>query len=193
MLRDLWLQLPVSPAAASVSSVKGKEVRGKLAWTQISAERRRRQAFIWGEEALGKFNLLTNRKRTSPSAEQDLVGVKGEMRVLGAAVKGGASSTHCPVPPKAHMHTARSSWVAVRRRIRIFPTRLTPRLLHPGLGELRSHHSPSATLSLPTRPVATTSRASLGSLRSDIFHRFWSLSCYDPSLEAGLEFLACSS
>lgn len=79
MLRDLWLQLPVSPAAASVSSVEGKEVRGKPAWTQISVEQRRRQGFVWREEALGKFNLLTNRKRTSPSAEQDLVGVKGEM------------------------------------------------------------------------------------------------------------------
>lgn len=52
--------------------------------------------------------------------------------------------------------------------------------------------SPSGFLSLPTRPVATASRAGLGSLRSDVFHRFGSPSCYDPSLEAGFGFLACS-
>lgn len=60
MLRDLWLQLPVSPAAASVSSVEGKEVRGKPAWTQISVEQRRRQGFVWREEGLflGGFSVI---------------------------------------------------------------------------------------------------------------------------------------
>lgn len=59
--------------------------------------------------------------------------------------------------------------------------------------ELRSHDSPSGTLFLPTVLVSTATRASLGSLRGDFFCHFWSPSCYHPTLEAGLAFLAHSS
>lgn len=122
------------------------------------------RGFCVSGRALGKLGPLTCRKRMSPGAEQGhLAGFSKKERVSGHLWRG-ASLAPCPHCALLLGGPGKRSWGKKK-----FLTKHTPHPPHPGSEALWSQGSPSNTLLLPTLPVATAPRASLGSLGGALF------------------------